>query len=373
MPDDYYQILGVSRDCSPDELKRSYRRLARRYHPDVCREDGAEERFKEISNAYAVLSDPQRRMRYDRYGDDNGRASAGAPSDIFDIFNQVFGGRGGPFDSPFGTPGGAQMRGGDLQYEITVDLQGVIEGVEAEVEVTRQTECDRCGGSGAAPSSAPETCHTCDGQGVVIRERATLLGVMATQSTCPRCHGRGTVITDPCGQCAGSGVTQTKSEVLVNVPAGIQDGQRIRMAGHGDLPPGGGIPGDLIIGVRVEPHPLLRRREKDLIMDLEISFSQAALGDLVIVPTVDGETEVTIPPGSQHGDTVVLGGLGLPPLHGGRRGRQIVNLQVRTPTDLDAEQRQLLAELALRRGESIEPPEHEGLFERIKKVLTGET
>ena len=165
---------------------------------------------------------------------------------------------------------------------------------------------------------------------------------------------------------------QATREVLVEVPPGIQDGQRIRMPGHGNLPAGGGIPGDLIVGVKVQDHPELRRRERDLVMDLEISFSQAALGDRVTVPTVDDEVEITIPPGSQTGDTVELKGMGLPPLHGGRRGRQIVNFRIATPTELDEEQRRLLMELALRRGEQIEPPEHEGFFERVKKVLTGE-
>ena len=365
MPDDYYQILGVSRDCSADELKRAYRRLARRHHPDVCREDGAEDRFKEISQAYAVLSDPQKRERYDVYGDDNGRMTGGAV-DIFDIFNQVFGGQGG---GPFGN---AEARGSDLHYEVTIDLEGVIDGVQAEVEVTRHAECERCYGSGAAPGSTPSTCSICDGHGVVMRQRNTLLGVMATQSTCTRCGGRGTVVTDPCGECSGNGVVQITREIQVDIPAGIQDGQRIRMAGHGDVPPGGGVPGDLIIGVRVEPHPILKRRDRDLVMDLEITFSQAALGDRVTVPTVQGETEVTIQPGSQTGESVVLNGLGLPALHGGRRGRQVVNLRVSTPTDLDDEQRRLLMELALRRGEEIQPPEHEGLFQRIRKVLTGE-
>lgn len=369
MPRDHYDVLGISRDASPDEVKRAYRRLARRYHPDVCKEDGADERFKEISQAYAVLSDAQRRRNYDMHGEDHAGRAAGRPVDIFDLFDEVFGRRGGPF----GDRGRrAQARGSDLHYEVTIDLQGVIEGVEEEVEVTRQAECDRCHGSGAAEGSSPSTCSMCNGQGVVIREQRTLLGVIATQSTCSRCHGHGTVITDPCGECGGDGVVQAKQSVRVDVPPGIQDGQRIRMSGQGDLPPGGGIPGDLIIGVRVEAHPELRRRDRDLLLDLEISFAQAALGDSVTVPTVDGESDLKIPPGSQTGDTLALDGLGLPPLHGGRRGRQLVNLRVVTPTDLDEEQRRLMMEFALRRGEQIEPPEHEGLFERIKRVFTGE-
>lgn len=370
MPEDYYQILGVSRDCEQIEIKRAYRRLARRYHPDVCKDDGAEDRFKEISKAYAVLSDPQKRRNYDMYGEEgnNGR-SAGAPSDIFDLFNQVFGGAGGGFGG-FGRQ--AQARGADLSYEVTIDMRGVLEGFEAELDVTRQAECDDCGGSGAAPGSAPSTCDMCGGRGYVSQHRQTLLGVMATSSPCPRCKGRGTVVTDPCPSCNGQGVTRSTQKVLVAIPPGIKDGQRIRMAGHGDVPPGGGIPGDLLIGVRVQRHPHFRRQDRDLVMDLDLSFAQAALGDTVTVPTLDGETEVVIQPGAQTGETIELQGRGLPPLRGGRRGRQIINLRVVTPTDLDEEQRGLLMELALRRGESIEPVEHPGLFDRIRKVLGGE-
>ncbi|MEA3401386.1 MAG: molecular chaperone DnaJ [Armatimonadota bacterium] len=362
---DYYQVLGVSRDCSQQEIKRAYRRLARRYHPDVCKEDGAEERFKEISKAYAVLSDPQKRRRYDRYGDE-APAAAGDVTSVFDLFDRMFGGMGSPFGAQ------APNRGADLHYEVTLDLQAVVEGFEAELEVTRQAECDRCGGSGAAEGSAPQTCRMCGGRGFVARERATLLGVMATTTTCPTCSGRGTIIDEPCSECNGRGVSHTTQKVLVTVPPGIEDGQRIRMAGHGDAPEGGGIPGDLYVTVRVQPHPLFRRRGRDLVMDLDISFAQAALGDTVTVPTIDGETEVTIRPGTQTGQTIELRGHGLPPLHGGARGRQVVNLRVETPTDLTDEERRLLMEFALRRGEQLRPPEHEGLFDRIRRVISGE-
>ncbi len=367
MSADYYQVLGVSRGCDQQEIKRAYRRLARRYHPDVCREDGAEDKFKEISNAYTVLSDPEKRRRYDMYGE-NGASTNGAPVDVFDLFSQVFGGMGGPFGG-FAT---GPERGSDLHYEISIDLKGVLEGVEAEVEVARQAECEVCGGSGAAAGSAPTTCRTCGGRGFVTRERATILGVMATTSTCHECNGRGTIVTDACASCSGRGVTQSRQKVLVSIPPGIQDGQRIRMAGHGDVPVGGGVPGDLLILVRVQRHPVFTRHDRELVMNLDLSFSQAALGDTITVPTLTGETEVQVRPGAQTGDTVQLDGQGLPPLHGGRRGRQVINLRVVTPTNLDEEQRQLLMELALRRGEDITPSEHVGLFERIRKVLGGE-
>lgn len=366
MPPDYYQLLGVSRDCSQLEIKRAYRRLARRYHPDVCREEGAEERFKEISQAYAVLSDPERRRRYDLYGEADPRVAAETPADLFDIFSQVFGGMGGPFG--FRT----EARGNDLQYEITIDLQAVVTGFEAEVEVSRQAECETCGGSGATPGTSPSTCRTCGGHGQVMHQRNTILGVMATTMTCPDCRGRGTVVTSPCSDCRGRGVVQATQPVLVTIPPGIADGQRIRLPGQGDVPVGGGIPGDLLVLVRVERHPVFTRRDRDLHMTIDISFTQAALGDRVTVPTIDGEMEITIPPGTQSGDTISLPGLGLPPLHGGRRGRQVVQLRVVTPTDLDDEQRQLLLELALRRGEQVNPPDDDGLLNRIRKVFTGE-
>ena len=368
MPRDYYQVLGIGRDCTQQEIKQAYRRLARRYHPDVCNEDGAEERFKEIGTAYAVLSDPEKRRRYDMYGEDAAGPGVGAPVDLFDLFNHVFGGgMGGPFGFQ------AQARGSDLHYEVTIDLQAVVAGVEAEVEVSRQAECETCGGSGAAPGTSPVTCARCHGRGMITQQRQTLLGVMATTSPCPDCRGRGTRVDDPCPECGGQGVARVRQTVLVSIPPGIQDGQRMRMAGHGDVPAGGGIPGDLIIGVRVEPHPLLIRRDRDLHMPLEISFAQAALGDRVTVPTIDGEAEITIRPGTQSGDTIDLPGHGLPPLRGGRRGRQIIGLRVATPRDLDEEQRRLLMELAVSRGEELDPPEHEGLFQRIRKVLSGES
>lgn len=370
MPPDFYQVLGVSRDCSQLEIKRAYRRLARRYHPDVCREDGAEERFKEISQAYATLSDPERRRRYDVHGDTDPRGGpATAPNDLFDLFSQVFGGMGG-MGGPFGFR--TEARGRDLQYEVTIDLGAVVTGFEAEVEVSRQAECEACAGSGAAPGSSPQTCRTCGGHGQVMHQRNTILGVRATRMVCPECQGRGTTISDPCPDCQGRGVVQATQRVLITIPPGIADGQRIRMPGQGDVPAGGGIPGDLLVLVRVQRHPLFTRRDRDLHMPLDLSFTQAALGDQLTVPTIDGEAEITVRPGTQSGDSVTLPGHGLPPLHGGKRGRQIVDLRVVTPTDLDDEQRQLLLELALRRGEEINPPEHEGFLHRVKRVLTGE-
>ena len=369
MPPDYYHILGVARTCTPEELKRSYRRLARRYHPDVCKEPDAEERFKEISEAYAVLADPDKRRRYDTYGEPglDGFRMDGGFGDFFDIFNQVFGG----FGPGFGASEPA--RGADLEYELTIDLATVVTGWETELEVQRQAECERCSGSGGEPGHDPETCEACGGSGVRTVHRHTILGMMTTRSTCSRCRGRGVHITHACRECSGAGVVSARHKVLVQVPAGIASGQRILHAGQGDVPAGGGVPGDLYVRVMVKPDRRFQRRDRDLIMQLDLSFAQAALGDVVTVPTVDGEQELTIPAGAQHGDALKIPGAGLPPLHGGQRGNQIVGLRITTPQQLTDRERELLEELARERGEQITPQPHgKGIFERIREVLTGE-
>ena len=365
---DYYEVLGVSRECSPADIQHAFRRLARRYHPDVCKEPDADERFKEIGEAYRVLSDPARRGRYDRFGHDGDQAFA-APTgfgDVFDLIEQVFG-RG---FADWGTAEGPSY-GRDLQYEVTIDLAGVLTGVDTDLEVTRQTECQRCNGSGAEPGTTPETCRACRGTGRVTQYRRTILGVMTSQGPCPECHGRGTVIHTPCSECSGTGVVQASQAVHIHIPPGISDGQGIVLPGQGDMPAGGGVPGDLHIRVRVEPHEVFERRDRSLIMQLEVSFTQAALGDRVTVPTIDGEAQVTIPPGTQTGDRVHLRGQGLPALRGGARGDQIVILRVVTPTDLDDEQRRLLLELAARRGEDIDPQAADkSLFDRLREAFT---
>jgi molecular chaperone DnaJ len=367
VPRDYYEILGLSRDCGNVDIKRAFRRLARLYHPDVCKEPEAEERFKEIGEAYAILSDPQRRAHYDRFGHGAPQGfgfQTGFP-DIFELFNEVF--RTG-FGAPPGAPG--PSRGADLEYELAIDLAAVATGIETEVELPRQAECPRCDGSGAEPGTTPQTCPVCGGSGYVERQRRTILGVFATAGPCPECRGRGAVIASPCAECSGSGMVEAAQTVRIEVPAGIKDGQRIRHAGQGDMPAGGGIPGDLYVRVRVQPHEVFRRRDRDLLMQLDLSFSQAALGDCVSVPTIDGDAELTIPPGVQTGDALRLPGQGLPPLHGGPRGDQIMIVRVLTPTDLDDEERRILLELALKRNEEITPQDGDRtFFERIREAF----
>lgn len=371
MPPDYYHILGVSRTCTQEEVKRSYRRLARLYHPDVCREPDAEAKFKQIGEAYAVLSNPDRRARYDRLGDAGLDGFAGQPGgfgDFFDLFNQVFG---GSFGGPFG--GGQVARGADLEYEISIDLRAVVTGYETELQVNRQAECDRCNGSGSEPGHVPDTCADCGGSGVRTVHRRTMLGVIATSSPCAACRGRGVIVSHPCEQCDGSGVLRATQTVLVEAPPGISNGQRIRLPGQGDVPAGGGIPGDLFVHVIVKPDPHFQRRERDLIMQLDLSFAQAALGDVVTVPTIEGEHRLTIPAGAQTGQALHLRGKGLPPLHGGPRGDQIIALRVVTPKDLSERERELLLELAEERGQQIQPQAHaKGILGRIREAITGE-
>ncbi len=331
MPRDYYQILGVTRTCTHQEVRSAYRRLARRYHPDVCKEPDAETRFKEISEAYTVLSDAAKRDQYDRFGRDgmNGSAANAGFGDFFDLFNQVFGG-----GFATGPGAAAPARGADLEYQVAITLSDVVTGWTSEIDVSRQSECDRCGGSGSEPGHDPVTCPRCGGTGYRTVQQRTILGVMNTTAPCAECRGRGVIISNHCEACGGSGVVQATHRVLIEVPPGISSGQGIRYPGQGDACGAGGIPGDLYVRVMVEDDPRFERHDRELITRLDLSFPQAALGDLVVVPTVDGDEELTIPPGAQTGDTLRMRDHGLPRLHGGPRGDQIVLLRVITPTYL---------------------------------------
>jgi len=369
LPRDYYHILGITRTCTHQEVRSAYRRLARRYHPDVCKEPDADTRFKEISEAYTVLSDAPKRERYDRFGYDglNGSATNAGVGDFFDLFNQVFGGG-------FTTgPGGAPARGADLEYQVAITLADVVTGWTSEIDVPRQAECDRCGGGGSEPGHDPSTCQSCGGSGYRTVQQRTILGVMNTTAPCTECRGRGVIISNPCEACGGGGVVEATHEVLIEVPPGISSGQGIRYPGQGDACGGGGVPGDLYVRVMVESDPRFERHDRELVTRLDLSFPQAALGDMTIVPTVDGEEELTVPAGAQTGDTLRLRGQGLPRLHGGPRGDLIVVLRVVTPTGLTEDQRDSLLAFAQHSGEAIDPqPDHKGIYERIRDVFTGE-
>lgn len=365
---DYYDVLGLSQSASPEEIKKSYRRLAHRYHPDRNQEDPeAETKFKEAAEAYEVLSDPTKRQRYDQYGH-AGLSGAGihdfshmGVDDIFSMFNDIFGGA-------FGMGGRRVQRGADLRTEVELTLAEVATGVERSIEFGRQDFCDTCGGTGAAPGSERRTCRTCGGYGQVEQTGGFLFS--RTISTCPTCQGRGSIVATPCRQCRGSGRTTKERLVTVKVPAGIHDGQAIRVRGEGEPGGDGGHRGDLHCYVRVKPHPFLERHNNDLVCRMPISFTQAALGANVEVPTLTGKAELKIPHGTQHGQLFRLNGLGLPDLRNGRRGDQLMQVTVEIPKKLDKAQEKLLREFATTEDKSV-LPESKGFFDRVMEYLSG--
>ncbi len=360
---DYYEVLGLARDATEADIKRAYRRLARQCHPDVCSETDAEERFKELGEAYAVLSDAQRRAQYDRYGHESPglRDLDFATFDPFSIFDMFFGGR----------PRGGRARpsrGADRRCDIAIDTEDVFRGAERSITVDRLIACDDCGGSGAAPGSRPQRCPTCAGLGEVQEARTTFFGHFATVTTCPRCRGAGEYIAELCPVCDGAGRTRRRGELTVRVPPGIEDGQQLRYEAEGDAGPRGGLPGDLYVRVFVRPHDVFTRRGSDVIVEQPISFAQAALGARIEVPTLAGPLELTVPPGTQTGESFCLRGKGLPELGGRGEGDQYVVVRVVTPRKLTARQQELLEEFARLGGEELEMRD-KSLFDRMRDVF----
>ncbi len=363
---DYYQVLDVNRDASPDDIRRAYRRLAKQYHPDINNEPGAAERFKEINEAYAVLSDDERRAAYDRFG------HAGLEGMQFDfdfgfgdIFEQFFG---------FGMRGQrsrrAPRRGSNLRYDLTLDFEEAVFGIEKEIEISRQETCKRCHGSRAEPGTTPVRCSTCNGSGEVRQVRQTLLGSMVNVSTCPSCGGVGETISTPCEACRGRGLVRETIERMIAVPAGVDDGTRIRIANEGEPGVNGGPNGDLYVFIHVKPHRFFRRRDNDILLDLGINIAQATLGAKVTIPTLDGEDTLTIPPGTQPGKVLRLKGKGVPRLRRNGRGDQLVIVSVDIPRSLSAEQRTLLEQLAETLGTDVHPQER-GFLDTLKDLLGG--
>jgi len=347
---DLYEILGVDRRATQDEIKQAYRRLARETHPDVRRDDPhATERFKEINEAYVVLSDPARRTQYDRYGKVVGETgpSGGTVDPFGDLFDFFFGGRG----VGVRTERDAPERGADLRYDLEITLDEVSSGAERRISVNRLETCPVCFGTGAERGSGPVQCPTCHGSGEVRHAQRTVFGHFTQIVTCPQCRGTGTYIANPCKQCRGSGQTEAQREVTVSIPAGVEDGMHLRLAGEGEAGTRGGERGDLYVVVHVAPHPVFARKGRDLFCDLEISMTQAALGGEAHLTAFDGDATVTIPVGTQPGATLTLRGRGLPDLRGGR-GHLHVNVRVTIPKHLTAEQRAVLAEFARLRGET---------------------
>ena len=369
---DYYEILGVPRSASTDDLKQAFRKLARQYHPDVNDAPDAEERFKELNEAYAVLSDPEKRAAYDRFGHAGVRGPGGAPpdftvdfSDFADIFGEFFG-----FGRSSRQSRNMPRRGQDLQYRVELSFEEAIFGVEREIDITRDETCSHCHGNGAEPGTSPVRCTTCNGRGEVRQVRQTILGSMVQVGTCPTCNGSGETIATPCRTCNGRGLERKTRKKVVSVPGGVDNGNQIRLAGEGQPGVNGGPNGNLFLVVEIKPHKFFRRRESDILMDLEVNIAQAALGAEVQVPTVDGEESLRIPAGTQPGKVLRLRGKGVPHLRGNGRGDELVMVNVVVPKSLTTEQRKLFEQLAKSLGSEVRPQER-GFLDWLKETIGG--
>jgi molecular chaperone DnaJ len=351
----YYEVLRVERSATKAEIDRAYRKLAIKYHPDSNRDDeDAIAKFKEATEAYEVLSDKEKRERYDRYGHSgvDGVHQFNDVEDIFDAFGDLFGG--GMFGDLFGSRGARRRRhrrGADIRCNVTLTLEEAARGVEKDISFRRRVRCESCSGSGAAPGSQPITCETCAGHGQVIQSA----GILRVQTACPTCHGSGKQISQACDQCRGSGLQNQKAELTVKIPAGISDGTRVRVAGEGEASPDGGPVGDCYVFITVKPHELFKRDGNHLILQLPISYSQAALGAEIEVPTLDGPETLRVHPGTQNSEVFSLRGKGVVDHRGGPAGDLLVQVFIEVPKKLTEEQEKLLRKLAELDHESVLP------------------
>ena len=369
---DYYEILGVPRDADSGQIKSAFRRLARQYHPDVSDAPDAEERFKEINEAYAVLSDNQKRSAYDQFGHAGVRGPGGAQdftvdfTDFADIFGDLFGF--GGFGRSTRRSRNAPRRGADLQYGVDLTFEEAVFGVEKEISITRDESCRTCSGSGAEPGTQPERCATCGGSGEVRQSRQTILGSMVQVSSCPTCNGRGESISNPCHTCHGRGFERRTIDKIITIPAGVDSGTQMRMGGEGQPGANGGPNGNLYIAINVRKHKFFRRRDNDILLDLNINIAQATLGTEVEVPTVDGPASLKIPSGTQPGKVLKMRSKGVPHLRSNGRGDQLVVINVEIPKRLSGDQRELIEQLAVSLGSEVRPQER-GFLDWLKDTI----
>ena len=373
---DYYEVLGVSRGASEDEIKKAYKKMARKYHPDLNPGDKtAEEKFKEVNEAYEVLSDANKRARYDQYGHAGVDPNFGAGGfgggfdgsfdfgDLGDIFGSFFG---GGFGGGRRTNPNAPQRGESIRMSIAISFEEAAFGCEKAVTVERYETCDTCHGNGCAPGTSPEVCPDCHGTGTVQVRRQTPMGVFATSSPCPKCGGKGRIIHQPCKDCRGSGMVRKKKTIQASIPAGIDNGQTISIRGQGNAGKNGGPAGDLLITITVRPHELFRREGTSVLCEAPITFTQAVLGAELEIPTIDGKVKYTLPEGTQSGTTFRLKGKGIPSINGRGRGDQYVTVYIETPKNLNKEQKEALKKFAETMGES-NYEEQKKFFKKFKK------
>lgn len=382
---DYYDILGVAKGASAEEIKKAYRKLAIKYHPDKNPDDkSAEEKFKEAAEAYEVLSSPEKKQRYDQFGHAGVGGAAGGGyggggmnmEDIFSQFGDIFGGGGSPFDSFFGG-GGGQSRGGrrvakgsNLRIKVKLTLEEIANGAEKKIKVNKQITCKTCDGSGAKDKSSVSTCKTCGGSGAVRRVTNTILGQMQTTATCPTCHGSGQQITAKCNVCHGEGTVRGEETITINIPAGVSEGMQLSMAGKGNAAPNGGIPGDLIILIEELPHETLKREGNNIVYDLHVSIIDAAIGASVEVPTIDGKAKIKIDPGTQSGKLLRLKGKGIPEVNSYHRGDEIIHVNIWTPKALSSEERAMLEKLRESPNFKPQPGKNDkSFFDKMKEYF----
>ncbi|MFT8362083.1 MAG: molecular chaperone DnaJ [Sporolactobacillus sp.] len=365
---DYYEILGVSKDASKDEIKKAFRGLARKYHPDVNKDPGASEKFKEVSKAYEVLSDPQKRAQYDQFGEEDPNQGfggqgfgGGADFGFGDIFDQIFNGGARRRDP------NAPRQGADLQYEMSITFEEAAFGKTTEIRIPKEETCGTCHGSGAKPGTKPQSCAHCHGTGQLNTEQNTPFGRVVNRRVCPYCHGTGKIVKNPCATCGGKGKVKVNKKIEVKIPAGIDDGQQIRLSGHGESGVNGGPAGDLYIVFTVKPHKLFRRDGDNVYLEVPLNFAQVALGDEIEVPTLYGNVQLRVPAGTQTGTRFRLKGKGIKNVRGYGQGDEHVTVKVITPKHLTDEQKELFRKLG---GLQTESAGSEGnIFEKMKKAF----